>query len=168
MTPHIGKVLGGFHHRVASKLTGRQLRRGQDSGWVYTPLEYMMAGAGLQEMEIYISRRHNTVAKFLATRTIMDLCLAAQRRPGSRLSKRWWDQDGLDLEGMRTADQEAEYTAGEEETDGTETEIETEMDTETETETETDTETKTETETETETDGDGDGDRRRRIESVEG
>ena len=37
---------------------------------------------------------------------------------GSRVAKRWWDQDGLDLEGMRTAVHEAERTEGEEEKDG--------------------------------------------------
>ena len=36
--------------------------------------------------------------------------------------KRWWDQDGLDLEGMWTAAWEAERKEGREETDGTDTE----------------------------------------------
>ena len=52
----------------------------------------------------------------------MDLCLAAERRPGSRVTNQWWDQDGLDVEGMRTADWEAERTEREGETDRTETE----------------------------------------------
>ena len=30
MTPHTRRVLGGFHHRVAHRLTGRQPRRGRD------------------------------------------------------------------------------------------------------------------------------------------
>ena len=34
----------------------------------------------------------------------MDLCLAAERRLGSRVANRWWDHDGLDVEGMRKAD----------------------------------------------------------------
>ena len=49
-----------------------------------------MAEAGLQEVETYISCCHNTVAQFIATFTIMDLCMAEERRPGSRVSKRWW------------------------------------------------------------------------------
>ena len=44
----------------------------------------------------------------------MDLCMAAKRRPGPRVETRWWEQERLDLEGMRTAAWEAE-------TDGTET-----------------------------------------------
>ena len=73
-------------------------------------------------METYASHHQNTVAQFIATRPIMDLCMAAERRPESRVANRWWEKDGLYLEGMRTADQEAEKKKGEEETDWTETE----------------------------------------------
>ena len=124
-TPHIGRVLGGLHHRLARRLTGRQPWRGQDGGWVYTSLVDAMKEAGLQEVETYISRRHNTVANFIATMPIMDLCLEATRRLGPRDAKRLWEQDRLDLEGMRTAAREAERTDGEEETDGMEMEMET-------------------------------------------
>ena len=72
-------------------------------------------------MEIYISRRQNIVAQFIVTSPIMDLCLAAAQRPGSRVSKRWWEQDGLNLEGTRTAVREVERMEGGE-TDGTDTE----------------------------------------------
>ena len=33
----------------------------------------------------------------------MDLCLAAAWRLGARVSKRWWEQDGLDLAEIREA-----------------------------------------------------------------
>ena len=69
-----------------------------------------MAEAGLQEVDTYISYRQNKVAQFIVTRPIMDLCLAVDRRPGWSVAKRWWEQDGLDLEGMQTEDQEAEQT----------------------------------------------------------
>ena len=61
------------------------------------------------------------IAQFIATSPIVDLCLVLERRPRLRVSKRWLDQDGLDLEGMRMEDQEAVRTEGEEETDETET-----------------------------------------------
>ena len=76
-----------------------------------------MAEAGLQEVENYVSRRQNTVAKYIATRPIMELCLTAKRRPGSRSAMRWWEQKGMDLEGMRLAAEEAEQTEGEEATE---------------------------------------------------
>ena len=64
-----------------------------------------MAEAGLQEVETYLSRRHNTVAQYIATRPIMDLCLTAKRMPGPRVTNRWWEQEGLELVGTRKADQ---------------------------------------------------------------
>ena len=33
MTPHIGKVLRGFHHRVARRLTGIKPWQGRDGVW---------------------------------------------------------------------------------------------------------------------------------------
>ena len=49
-----------------------------------------MAGAGLQEVETYVSRRQNTEAQYIVTRPIMDLCLEAKRRPGLRVTMRWY------------------------------------------------------------------------------
>ena len=71
-----------------------------------------MAEAGLKEVETYISRRQSTVVQFIVTRTIMDMCLAAERRLVFRVTNRWWDQDRLDVEGTRTAALEAEWTEG--------------------------------------------------------
>ena len=50
----------------------------------------------------------------------MDLCLTADRRPGSRVEKRWWGHESLYLQGIWTAVQETERTEGGEDTDGTE------------------------------------------------
>ena len=80
-----------------------------------------MVEAGLQEVETYVSRSQNKVAQYIATKPITELYLAAKRRPGTRVSMWWWEQEGLDLEGMRMAAQEAEQMEGEEETDGTDT-----------------------------------------------
>ena len=62
-----------------------------------------MEDAGLQEVESYVSHRQNTVAKFIATKPIIDLCLAAEWRSGPRVFKRWWEQGDLGVEGIRTA-----------------------------------------------------------------
>ena len=55
-----------------------------------SPLEDVMEEAGLQEVDTYISFRHNAAAQFIATMTIMDLCLEADQRLGSRVAKRLW------------------------------------------------------------------------------
>ena len=77
-----------------------------------------MTEAVLQEVETYIFCIQNTAEQFIATRHIMDLCLMAERRPGPWVSRRWWEQDRLDVEGMRTADWRSEMTEGGEDIDG--------------------------------------------------
>ena len=79
----------------------------------YPSLEEEMEESGLKDMETYISRRQNTVAQFIATSPIMDLCLAAERRLGPQVSRRWWDQDGVYVDGMRMASWEADWTGWE-------------------------------------------------------
>ena len=54
MTPCIGRVLGGFHHRVDHRLTGRQTWRGRDGIWIYPLLEAAMEEVELQEVETYV------------------------------------------------------------------------------------------------------------------
>ena len=51
MTPHIGRVLGGFHHRVNHRLMGKQPWQGRDIVWVYPPLEDAMEEEVLKEVE---------------------------------------------------------------------------------------------------------------------
>ena len=48
-------------------------------------------------------------------------CLVSKRRPGPRVAMRWWEQEVLDLEGIRKAPREADHTEGEEQMDRTET-----------------------------------------------
>ena len=112
MTPHIRMVLGRLHHRVAYRMMGRQSWIGQDIGWVHTPLEDAMAEEGLLEMETYVSPHQNAFAQFIVTSPIMDLCLAPEGRQGSRVANWWWEQYGLDLEGMWPAYWEAEWIEG--------------------------------------------------------
>ena len=89
ITPRIGRVLGRLYHRVDHMLTGMKPHRGRVEVWLYHLLEDTMVESGLQEVENYVSPCHNTVSKFITTRPIMDLCLAAERRTGPRVSKRW-------------------------------------------------------------------------------
>ena len=51
MFPFIGTTLGGFHHRVARRLMGRQIRRVLDGTWVYPPLAEVMTKAVLQKVD---------------------------------------------------------------------------------------------------------------------
>ena len=67
-----------------------------------------MVDTGLQNVENYVYCHYNTVEHFIATSPIMDLCLVAEQRPGPRITRRWWEQDGVDLEGMQTEAREEE------------------------------------------------------------
>ena len=60
-----------------------------------------MAEADFEGIVTYIPRRQNTFEQYIATQTILDLCERSARRPGARVSRRWWEQDGLDLEGEK-------------------------------------------------------------------
>ena len=46
----------------------------------------------------------------------MDLFPSAKRRPGPRVAMQWWEQEGLDLEGIWVAARKAEQMEGAEET----------------------------------------------------
>ena len=60
-----------------------------------------MEKAVLEEIGAYTMRRKNKVAQYIATRLILDLCERSARRPEARVSWRWWEQPGLDLEGAK-------------------------------------------------------------------
>ena len=53
----------------------------------------------LEEIGVCIAHLQNMVAQYIATRTIMELCFAADRKPGMRLSRRWWKKPDLDIMG---------------------------------------------------------------------
>ena len=82
-TPLIGRSLGGFHHWVVRKITGNNPRQEANGIFQYPQLEESMWEAGLEDMETEFSRRHNMVEQFISNRTILDLCLEAERRPGA-------------------------------------------------------------------------------------
>ena len=67
-------------------------QRKLDGTWTYPSLEELMAEEVVQEVDTYTTRLHNTVMQFIAKKPILDLCLAAARRPGARVLKPWWEQ----------------------------------------------------------------------------
>ena len=67
----------------------------------YTSAEATRAEAGFETMEAYIWQRHNTVAQYIATRSLLDLCNATERMQGARVVIWWWEQAGIDMTGER-------------------------------------------------------------------
>ena len=72
-------------------------------------------------METYITQIQNAFAQYLATRPILELCEGAERQLGVRVSKRWWEQEDINLGGEQVAAEAAKAADMEtEETDVTE------------------------------------------------
>ena len=55
------------------------------------------------KMEEYIRRQQNTVAQYIATRSLLYLCEGSERDTGARVGVQWWEQVGIDLVGARKA-----------------------------------------------------------------
>ena len=72
--PQDVSALGSFQHRVARRLTRRQPRRRRDGIWEYPPLEEAMLETGFEGIRTYITSNQNTVAQYIMTRPILDLC----------------------------------------------------------------------------------------------
>ena len=74
LTKKMESALDDFQGSVARKLTGRQPCRGRYGGWYYPSLAGAIKEAGIVSIRTSILRRQNTVAQFIATRPILDLC----------------------------------------------------------------------------------------------
>ena len=96
VSPMMERALSAFLHGAARRLSGRQPRRGRDGEWHYPSLEGAMEEAGLTDIRTSIQRRQNTVAQYIATRPLLDLCEGAIPREGARVTLRWWVQSGID------------------------------------------------------------------------
>ena len=101
LTLRMEKALDSFKSRVARRITGRQRRQSKYNIWEYPPLVGSKKEALMVGIQTSITRRQNRVAQYTATRPILDLCERATRRPGARVSQRWWEQVGIDLERVR-------------------------------------------------------------------
>ena len=97
LTPRIERALESFMHRAARSITGRQPQRGWDGKWYYPSLQVAMREAGFIEIRESITRRQNTVAQYIVTRPILDLCEQNTQRAGERVYRRWWEQKVIDL-----------------------------------------------------------------------
>ena len=58
-------------------------------------------------MKEYIRRHQNTVAQYIATRSLSDLFEGSERAPGARLGMWWWEQVVIDLAEAREESAEA-------------------------------------------------------------
>ena len=87
--------------------------QGEGREVVCLPLVGATQAAGIVRVRTSVLRRQNTVAQFVAKRPILALCEGSERRGGTRVPQRWWEQKGIDLELAieRAKDTETEGTA---------------------------------------------------------
>ena len=71
----IGKNLGGFHHRLARRLAGTRSKWYMTDMWIYPPLDVAITAVGMGEMKTYVVLHLNTIAQYIATHMILELCL---------------------------------------------------------------------------------------------
>ena len=63
MTGDMIKVLEGFHHQVARRITGITTTLGPGGGRKYPPLVAAIEAAGLHPIREYIRRRKSAIAE---------------------------------------------------------------------------------------------------------
>jgi len=85
------RVLRGFHHRVARRLTG-MLPRQVGNRWVYPPIAEVLEAAGMHTVDHYIMVRQRTLIQNVATRPILELSGEIEWLSGSSSRQYWWNQ----------------------------------------------------------------------------
>ena len=118
--PGLEKSLEGFRHQSVRQMAGMGPKRQRDGAWVYTTIRAGLEMLRLEEIGVYTARHQKTFAQYIATRTIVDLCLAANRNPGLCLYMQRWDHTALDILWIRAGHVAAEGVGdtGTEESEG--------------------------------------------------
>ena len=77
------KVLGGFHHWADRRITGMTAKRLEDREWKYSLVVVALEATGLHPIKECIRRRQATKEEQVACHPIYELCIKAERRPGT-------------------------------------------------------------------------------------
>ena len=91
----------------------------RDGTWVYTPIGVALSMVGLENIRVYIACLHNTVAQYIATHAITELCLVAEWKPELHIYMQWWEHTALYILGKAGhASEEEGGETGTEESEG--------------------------------------------------
>ena len=80
LTPHLEKALEDFHQRTVQRKSGVAPKRQWYGTSVYPPIGEALETVGMDDIGVCIACFQNTVTKYIVTRPIMDLCLAAEQK----------------------------------------------------------------------------------------
>ena len=89
MTPRIERTLRGFHLRVYWCLAGMKPKRNTVGQWDFPNLGAKIPAAGLEEVDTYVLRSQNTIAQYIMTRPILEMCLSEERWLGMQVTWKW-------------------------------------------------------------------------------
>ena len=67
---------------------------------------------GLEDIGVYIACLHNTVAQYIATHAITELCLVAEWKPELHIYMQWWEHTALYILGNRAGHASEEEGGG--------------------------------------------------------
>ena len=84
------EVLEGFHHRVSWRIAGKSDRQVGEEGWGWSSVVEALEAAGMWFMKEHIWRRQSNIAEYITKWPISELCMGAERMPGSSRFMRWW------------------------------------------------------------------------------
>ena len=90
------KRLRRFHSRVARYICRRHIRQLENGTWEYPPTEEVLEGAGLFTIDDYISKRRETVGRFIRGRPIYYRCLRSRTRDTNINRIVWWNLNSLE------------------------------------------------------------------------
>ena len=70
------------------RIAKMQLKRYGARRWIYLPLDAAVELVCLEEVEKYVLHRYNTVAQYIANRSILELYMLAEISKGEQVSMR--------------------------------------------------------------------------------
>ena len=79
--------------------------------WDYTHIGEALGDTGLEEIWEYTTRLNNSGTKYIAKRTIFDIAMEEDMRPGPPAIMSWWEQEVIRFgnEGRRTYESDLEW-----------------------------------------------------------
>ena len=89
------KVLEGFRHREAQRVSGMTARSTEDEEWEYPPVTDALESVGIWWIKKYIQIKKATIMAQMACQTIYEICTGEEWMSGSSRMVRSWDQDGV-------------------------------------------------------------------------
>jgi hypothetical protein len=85
--------LEGFHIRTVYKMAQEhQPRQGANHVWTYPRSADVLEECGMWTIVEYIRKRQDTIAVYVATRSILEACRVGERQRGSMPRQWWWEK----------------------------------------------------------------------------